>query len=280
MIISKADQLTLATQFRDRLFGPVSIEVWSRKESALVRSDRDPCTHCDDAVTVARELASLHPGISFTAYDLDRHADRAAEAGIDRPPVTVFRAHGRAVRFVGYFSGALFPSIIDTILLAGAGTTPLSDESRQTLQSLPEPVELEVLCAPYDPLSAHMVRLVFALGIESARISATAWEMSEFPMLAGQRQLTEVPVTVINGQRYAGAWIEDDLVEQIRRIVSADDTPVIRDQTPSSPFLTVDQAREMAELQVAQQAASGVAPQQPATPGGSSPGGLFIPGRD
>jgi len=28
--------------------GAVSIEVWTRKESPLIRTDREPCMHCED----------------------------------------------------------------------------------------------------------------------------------------------------------------------------------------------------------------------------------------
>ena len=275
MIIAKQDQAAIAGYLRERLAGPVGIEVWTRKESGLILTDRDPCTHCEDVVAVARELVSLHQGLSVTLYDLDRHASRAQEEGIDRPPTTVLRARGRELRFIGYYSGLLFPAMIDGVLLAGAGATPLSDETRRTLEALPEPVELELYLAPYDPLSAQMLRLGYALGVESRNVRVTAWEMSEFPILAGQRAVTEVPLAVVNGRRYAGAWVETDLVEQIRRLLSADDSPVIRERVVSTPFVNAEEARRLAEQAAKQPPPPGA--QQPQQP---PPGGLFIPGRD
>ena len=271
MIIAKQDRAAIAGYLRERLAGPVGIEVWTRKESGLVLTDRDPCTHCEDVVTVARELASLHPGLSVTLYDLDRHAGRAQEEGIDRLPTTVLRAHGRELRFIGYYSGLLFPAMIDGLLLAGAGATPLSDETKGALDALPERVELELYLTPYDPLSAQMLRLGYALGVESRNVRVTAWEMSEFPILATQRAVTEVPLTVVNGRRYVGPWVEDDLVEQIRRQLTDDDSPVIREQVPTTPFLNEVEARRLAE-----EAAPppGVQQQQ------RTPGGLIIHGRD
>ena len=72
--------------------------------------------------SAARQLASLHPLISLTPYDLDKHADRAAEAGVERPPLTLIRGrNGREIRFVGLWSGLLFPAFVDALIFAGVG---------------------------------------------------------------------------------------------------------------------------------------------------------------
>lgn len=273
-IISREDRAAISSLLLERLVSPVAIEVWSRKESTLVRTDRDPCTHCGDTVQAARDVASLHPALSITLYDLDRHADRASEAGIDRPPLTVVRAHGAELRILGYWSGLLFPAFIDTLLFASAGGAPITPESRETLAGLPADVTVEAMVTPYDPYSAQTMRLVLALGIESHRVRAQVTEASEFPMLATARGVTEVPVLLINGRRYVGAWGEVELVEQVRRAAAGDDEPVIRERVLSTPFMTEEEAKQVA----AQQAAGtppGVAP--PAAAGGS---GLIVPGRD
>jgi hypothetical protein len=245
----------------------VGIEVWTRAESGIVLPDRDPCEHCDDVVTVARELVSLSSLLSVTRYDLDRHADRASAEGIERAPTTVFRAHGAKLEFVGYFSGLLFPVFVDSLILAAAGATPLQAASKLALASLAAPVHLEVLVAPYDPLSAFMVRLASTLAVEQRAIRFTATEMSEFPILAGQRSLTEVPTLVINGRRFSGLFAEGELVEQVRRIAEGNNDPVIRERTTSSPYFTAEEARAMA--------ASAAPPEPPPQP----PSGLFVPGR-
>jgi hypothetical protein len=267
-VISKEDQVQIAQHLIEHLAGKVGIDVWTRPESAIVLPDRDPCTNCDNVVSMARELVSLNALLSVTRYDLDRHADRAATEGIDRAPTTVLRAHGARLHFVGYFSGLLFPVFVDSLILVGAGASPLQEESRLALAAVTMPVTVEVLVAPYDPLSAYMIRLASALAVENHAIRFVATEMSEFPILAAQRSLTEVPTVVINGRRFTGIFSEVELVEQVRRIVAGDSEPVIRERPASSPYLTNDQAHAMA--------ASGAPhPSAPAP----SPSGLFIPGR-
>jgi len=269
-VLSRADQVAIARHLNERLAGRVGLEVWTRKESGLVLTDRDPCTHCDEVLTLVRELVSLHSAIAITPYDLDKFADRAREEGIERAPTIRLRAGGAHLKFVGYPSGLLFPAFIDALVLAGARATPLTNESREVVQNLPEPVRLELLVAPYDGYSAYMLRLAVALGIESHDIDVTVTEMAEFPILAAQRSVTEVPVVVINGRRYSGIFTEADLVEQMRRIVSGDMEPVIRERVLTTPFVTAEEAQRLA----AEAQAS-----QPPPPPPTSPGGLFIPGR-
>lgn len=269
-IIPKQDQAAIAQHLIEHLAGRVGLEVWTRPESAIVLPDRDPCEHCEDAVTVARELVSLSSLLSVTRYDLEKHADRAAAEGIERAPTTVMRAHGAHLHFVGFFSGLLFPVFVDSLVLAGAGASPLQTESKQTLAAITMPITLEVLCAPYDPLSAYMVRVASALAVEQHSIKFVATEMSEFPILAGQRSVTEVPTVIINNRRFTGLFSEIELVEQVRRIAEGNTEPVIRERTAASPYFTAEQAREMA----AANAAAAAAP-----PPSPSPSGLFIPGR-
>ena len=263
-LLGRADEAAVASYLAENLVGPLSLELWTRKQSLLVRSDRDPCTHCDDTLELARQIASLHPGVSLTLYDLDRHADRATEAGVERPPLTVIRAHGHTLRFVGLWSGLLLPAFIETMVFAAAGNTPLQEATREVLAGLAADVEVEVLVAPYDPYSGYMMRVVLALGVASPRVRAQVTEMAEFPLLAAARGVTEVPVLLLNGRRYVGAWDEGDLVEQLRRVAAGDDSPVIRERVPVTPFLTEDEARKAAAAQ------AGAQP--------PAPGGLVLPG--
>lgn len=253
--------------FDERMQLPISIEVWSRKDSVLVRPDRDPCTHCDDVLALARLLASLHPGLTVTLYDLDRHAKRAEEARIDVPPVTVLRGrNGRDVRILGYWSGRLFPATVDAITFLSAESTPLSEASRTTLAALDRDIGIEVQGAMYDAYSAHMLRLGSALAAETRHIRFRFTEVVEFPAMAARQGIDIVPVVYIEGQRVLGAWNEADFVEQVRRIAAGDTNPVERDEVLTMPYYTQADIERMA-------AAEGAAEQEPPT----SPSGLILP---
>ena len=269
-VIPREQRPAIANYLSQRLAGPVSVETWTQRESRLVRTDRDPCMFCEPVSTAARQLASLHPLISLTPYDIDRHADRAAEAGIERPPVTVLRGrNGREIRFVGLWSGLLFTAFMDALVYVGGGVAPINPETREALQAIEEELRIELLVAPYDPYSAYTLRVAAAFAVEARRVRLEAIEISEFPRLAQARMVSEIPVLLVNGRRFTGAWDENDLLEQLKRVAAADPEPVIRERILVSPFMDVDQAQEFAAREA--QAAAG----QPAT----TPGGLIIPGR-
>ena len=269
-VIPREQRPAIANYLSQRLAGPVSVETWTQRESRLVRTDRDPCMFCEPVSSAARQLAALHPLISLTPYDIDKHADRAAEAGIERPPVTVLRGrNGREVRFTGLWSGLLFTAFMDAVVYVGAGVAPINPETREALQAIDEELRLELLVAPYDPYSAYTLRVAAAFAVEARRVRLEVIEISEFPRLAQTRMVTEVPVLLVNGRRFTGAWDENDLLEQLKRVAAGDSEPVIRERILVSPFMDVDQAQAFAARE-----AQGGARQPPTTPGG-----LIIPGR-
>jgi hypothetical protein len=264
--MSREEQQQVASYLEQNLGGPVAIEVWTRKESALVRTDRDPCTHCEDVIAAARQLATLHPGLSITLYDLDRHATRAQEAAIDRPPVTVLRGRGgRQFRITGLWSGLLFAPTLDAICFLGGGTTPMIEETREHLTAIEKDVTLEVMGTAYDSYSGYMLRLIAAFAVESKRIHASFIQLAEFPMLASTRAVDEIPVLLLNNRRFVGTWDGPELVEQIQRVVAGDDNPVVRTNTFSGPFYTDEDI------------ARGAVQSNPEPP--RTEGGLYLPGR-
>ncbi|MXW24439.1 MAG: hypothetical protein F4Z96_07350 [Chloroflexi bacterium] len=271
--IPRTERPAIADFLAQRLVGPVALDVWTQQDSELVRTDRDPCTFCEQVTTAARQFASLHPAISLTRYDLDRHADRAREAGIERAPVTVIRGRGHELRIVGLWSGVLFPAFIEAVVYASSGTPPLQASTLEKLalidESLDEDLEVELLMAPYDPQSATTLRLAAAFAMVMRRVRVEAIELSEFPLLAEARMVAELPVVTIGGgRRFTGGWAEEDFAEQLRRSAAGETESVIRDRILTSPFLTIDQAQAIV---------TGETPppdqQQPPV----SPGGLVLP---
>jgi hypothetical protein len=265
----KQQQETIGALLDERISVPVSIEVWSRKDSAIIRPDRDPCAHCEDTVRLARLLSALHPALTVTLYDLDRHAARAAEAGIDTPPLTVLRGrNGRDVRVLGFWTGALFPATVDVITYLSSETTPLADESKEALSKVDRDIRIEVLGALYDAYSAHMLRLAGALAAESRLIKVQFTELVEFPGIALARDVDAVPVLLIEGVRFLGVWDETSLVKQVTLIAAGDDT-IVSPETPLTvPYYSESDIERMA-------AANAQSAQAPPT----TPGGLYLPGR-
>ncbi len=257
--------------FAERIARPVSIDVWTRKTTGLVLPDRDTSLHDDEQLALMRQFVRVSPALTVTPYDLDRHADRAAEARIDMTPTTVLRCAGRSVQYVGMAGGMLFPAFLDVMSYLSIGSTPLDDDSREVLATLREPVYLELLVAPYDNYSAHLMRLVSALAVECRAVRLRIVDATEYPIFASLRAVSGVPVLAISGQRFVGVWDESELVEQISRIAAGNMEPVVRSAVYAVPFISEAEARAM-EAESAADVASAMAP--------STSGGLYIPGRD
>jgi hypothetical protein len=267
--LEKPDAIQVAQYLNERVAGTVGFDVWAREESGLVRTDRDSCNHCADVVQLGRQLASLHPALNVTVYDMEKHASRAKEAGITMPPTMIVRGSGRSIRTVGLFSGMLFPALLDLVGFISQGQSPLTNETRVVLANLDEEVVIEAMLTPFDPYSAYMARVLGSMAVESQSIKLQLTEMSEFPILAAQRSLSEVPLITINGRRFSGAWDEIPFVEQILRVLAGRDDPVVRERVMVAPYMSEEQA-----IHMAQQPASGDAMGLAGTGGGS---GLIVP---
>jgi hypothetical protein len=290
--IGRAELRAIGAQFAQQLAAPVAIDVWTRTHSALVRTDRDPCTHCPEVLAAARQLAALHPGLSLTLYDLDRHASRAEPAAQELAPLTVLRgSHGRELRIHGLWSGLLFASVVDAIIMLGSSDTPVLPADRDRLRAALEPlppgsVELEVLGVPYDPFSAHMLRLCAALATETPRLRPRFIEVVEFPRLAAARAVHQLPVSYVGprggaAQRFVGVWDDPELVEQLIRTAAGDATPVERAQPLTTPLYNEEELAQLAAAQAAeaQPAEPTAEPAPRRAPGGfeARPSGLYLP---
>lgn len=280
--LARESQVEVMQFFAERLARPVGLDVWTRHDTDLVLPDRDPCEHCADQLALLRQFVRLNPLISVTPYDIERHAGRAAEAGVDMTPTTIMRAGGRSLQFVGMAAGTLFPAFLDVMSYLSMGTTPLDDSSRAMLASLTAPVHLELLVAPYDNYSAHLMLLASALAAESRLVRLRIVDATEYPIFASLRGVSGVsgvPVLAIEGQRFTGVWDEAELVEQIWRIAGGNSDAVIRSQVYATPFITEAEARlmEAGRIESGRAAEAPGAPPMIATP---PAGGLYIPGRD
>ena len=125
-----------------------------------------------------------------------------------------------------------------------------------------------------------MARLLGAFAVEAKGIRLQLTEIAEFPVLAGQRSLTEVPVISINGRRFSGAWDDVPLLQQIQQVIEGNDEAVVRERVLSTPFLNEEEAiqRGREDLEREQAGAGGIiAPGQ--QPGPGAGGGLIVPGR-
>lgn len=269
----------VAGLLQQRLLRQVALEVWTRKPQAIFTGERDDGRHGQAALDLVRQLKTLHPMLTLTPYDLDTHERTAAERGIEHSPTVTMRCGGRGLRTVGLFFGPFFQAFLDALGIVSTGQSQLSRETRARLATIEDEVTVEAFLSPFDPISVQMIPLLAAFAVEGKRVRVTLYEASQFPVLAGKRMLTQVPLITINGKRFVGAYRETELCEQIARVVEGNEEPVVRDRVYATPYVSEDDARRISEerARAAQAGQPGPGSQPPS--GGQPSSGLYVPGR-
>jgi len=112
------------------------------------------CDYCADTQQLLEELAPISDKLSLDIYDLEADADVAEKFSVDKAPGIVIAAKdGDAVsdfgiRYAGIPSGHEFTSLIQDILLVSGRDSGLSQDTRDFLKNLTEPVLMQVFVTP------------------------------------------------------------------------------------------------------------------------------------
>lgn len=112
------------------------------------------CETCVLTRQILDELVSLSDQLTLEEVNLVLDKDTVAAYGIDRAPaIAVVGATDPGIRFYGAPSGYEFMSLIDAVLQVsgvdnGIDDEGLSDESRQLIATVDQPVDLQVFVTP------------------------------------------------------------------------------------------------------------------------------------
>lgn len=115
---------------------------------------KDNCEYCADTKQLLEELAPISDKVSLAVYDIDDDADVAEKFNVDKAPGIVIAAKDGetvsdfGVRYAGIPSGHEFTSLIQDILLVSGRDSGLSQDMRDFLKDLDEPVLMQVFVTP------------------------------------------------------------------------------------------------------------------------------------
>lgn len=185
------------------------------------------CDYCEDTRQLLEEVAGLHDQINLQVYDLEKDAEIAKQFNVDKAPGIVLASKNGngiedyGIRYAGIPAGHEFSSLVHDILRVSSGDSGLSDETREFLKELKEPVHLQVFVTTTCPYCPRAVVLAHQMAMESDMVQAEMVEATEFPELSAQYGVSGVPDTSINfGKgRVVGAVPEEHLVTEIKRVV-------------------------------------------------------------
>jgi len=185
------------------------------------------CEYCSDTVQLVSEVVDLSEKLSLEIYDIDEHAGLAKQYKVDKTPGLVIvgldgdQILDYGIRFAGIPSGHEFSSLINTILLVSGRDSGLSDETRQALIRIDQPVQILVFVTPTCPYCPRAVVLAHQFAIESPMIEAEMVEAMEFPELSERFRVSGVPQTTINNGAgtVIGAVPEIQLLSEIQAVL-------------------------------------------------------------
>ena len=180
------------------------------------------CPFCKEARELLEDISSLSDGkVSLDVYDFVNDKDKVEKYKIDKIPATVVEGEkDYGIRFYGIPAGYEFTSLISSIMAVSNKDSALSDETKETLKKLKDPVLIQVFITLTCPYCPKAVEMAHRLAMESDLITAEMVESSEFPTLVQKHNVMSVPRIVINDKvDFEGALPEKDFVENLMKVL-------------------------------------------------------------
>jgi glutaredoxin-like protein len=107
------------------------------------------CQYCRETSQIVKEVSGLSGKINSQVYNFITDKEATDQYKVEQIPATIFMGeedHG--IRFYGIPSGYEFVTILDTIKMISKGDSGLSQQTKDFLKGLKEPVNLKVFVTP------------------------------------------------------------------------------------------------------------------------------------
>lgn len=215
-LLKEDDRKTLIEEF-SKITVPVQVVLFTQENE---------CDYCKDTHQIAEEITELSDMITLEVHDLVADSDLAQEYGMDKIPAISINRGGDdpkdyGIRYFGIPSGYEFSSLIHDIMMVGSGDSGLSQDTRDLVAALTNPLHFQVFVTPTCPYCPGAVRLAHQLAMESDLIKGDMVEAIEFPHLSNKYQVQGVPRTVVNETVHIeGAVPEAMLMQRIESLMN------------------------------------------------------------
>jgi glutaredoxin-like protein len=102
-----------------------------------------------EAKQLLQELVALSDNLSLEVYNFQLDKEKVTEYAVDKVPATAVRnGNGYGIRFYGLPAGYEFSSLLDAVVAVSKGESGLSEESKDKLRKINQPLHLEVFVTP------------------------------------------------------------------------------------------------------------------------------------
>jgi len=193
------------------------LEGMEEEVSLILFTTTGQCEFCEQTKELVSEVADLSEKLTVEFRDLEADREVAEHFGVTKAPgLVVMAGEDRGIRFYGIPAGFEFGTLLETILMVSIGDHGLSEEMVTRLDSLEEPVHLQVFITPTCPYCAPSVLAAHKLAMASDRVRSEMVEAMEFPELSQKHSVMAVPRTILNDEQgIDGAMPEAQLLDWI-----------------------------------------------------------------
>lgn len=214
-LLSEQDATAIREQLDEMLTHPVKLVMFTQEFE---------CMYCRETRQILEELTELSSLLSLQVYDFVADQEIADRYGVDKIPAAVIVRAAEdgaddidyGIRFYGIPSGYEFVSLLEAIKLVGGAAPSLSPTTLEALETLTEPLHLQVFVTPTCPYCPRAVVLAHQMAFASSLVRADMVEATEFPQLSMKYNVMGVPRTVINEEIHIeGAVPEPMLVARL-----------------------------------------------------------------
>ena len=177
------------------------------------------CQYCRETHQLMTQLKELSDSkIELEVYNFINDKEQVEKYNIDKIPAIAITADDvdYGIRYYGIPSGYEFSSILEDIQEVANGEPSVSDDTKNLIQKITQPLHLQVFVTPTCPYCPAAVLMAHKLAMLNENITADMVEATEFPHLTVKYNVQGVPRTVI-GEDHAieGALPEPNFVEKV-----------------------------------------------------------------
>ena len=150
-ILSDQDRKTLETRFKKDLKRDITLTLYTvRSVGELVLPGRE-CQTCLQTEELLTEMTDISSHINLEIKDFYTEASETQEKGIDRIPCITLQAEGDEpsnLLFYGIPAGFEILTLVEDIVAASRGVSPLQLTTRKALRKLETEVHIQVFVTP------------------------------------------------------------------------------------------------------------------------------------
>ncbi|MEJ2636356.1 MAG: thioredoxin family protein [Calditrichia bacterium] len=177
------------------------------------------CQYCRETRQLLEELKELGDGkLNVEIFNFLNDKELAEKYKVDKIPATVVLSDEKdfGIRYYGIPSGYEFSSLLEDIQQVANGEPEVSEETRQQIARITQPVRLQVFVTPTCPYCPSAVLMAHKLAMLNENIIADMVEATEFPHLSMRYQVQGVPRTMIGeSSSIEGALPEPHFVQRV-----------------------------------------------------------------